>query len=79
MSVASVAAAIAPKRVETVEPCEGCAHALVEPMPGADNLLCREPGVIRSFGRERVSARLARDEVCHRRRFAYRTGEGARS
>ncbi len=79
MSAASVAAAIAPKRVEHVDPCEECRNAIVEPMPGADNLLCREPGVLVAFGRERVSARLARDEVCHRRRFAYRTGEGARS
>ena len=44
--------------------CGLCAHSTVEPQKGADNLLCREPGVLASFERERVSAQLARGVQC---------------
>lgn len=45
-------------------PCSTCRHAAVEPQPGADNLLCREPRVRIAYGRLRVAAVLARDWPC---------------
>lgn len=45
-------------------PCDTCEHSLIEPQPGADNLLCREPRVLEAFERERVAAGLARGVVC---------------
>ena len=62
-----------PNRIELVEPCETCAHALVEPQPGADNLLCREPRALRAYQRERVSARMVRDFDCRRQWYRERT------
>ena len=44
--------------------CATCTHAAVEPQPGCDNVLCREPRVLEAFERERVAASLARGVVC---------------
>lgn len=48
-------------------PCDTCTHALVEPQPGADNLLCREPRALAAFERPRVAAGLVRDQMCRAR------------
>lgn len=54
-----------PKAVKQCAPqCETCTHSIVEPQPGEDNLLCREPRVLEAFERERVAAGLARGVVC---------------
>lgn len=47
--------------------CDTCRHAIVEPQPGADNVLCREPRVLAAFRRPRVSAEFARADVCFAR------------